>query len=248
MRSFLFARHLLASLDRASRDYRMIPPAARVAVGVSGGKDSLALAALLSLYRRYAPGGFDLLALTVDEGFPGADFSAVTAFCEEIEVPHILVSSDIYERVIAGRASPCAACARLRRGILLHEAASRGCTALALAHHAEDAAATFLLNLFYEGRLGCFSPVTPCEAGGREITVIRPLLRAREKSLRYFANRNALPVIPSRCPADASSARVRMGDLLRALERDSPGAVHRILLALERGGIDGWGEGAGRPA
>lgn len=194
---FQKSKRLLSCLRRAVETYRMLTPGDRVAVGLSGGKDSLALLCALALYRRFSAVSFTLLALTVDPGFPGSDYTALSAFCEALEVPHVLIKSDIFRRVFESGAplpaSPCAACARLRRGILLREARERDCTALALGHHEDDAAVTFLMNLLNEGRLGCFSPVTviPAEEGaGGEISVIRPLLYADESDIRYFVRVN----------------------------------------------------------
>ena len=159
---FQKSKRLLSCLRRAVETYRMLAPGDRVAVGLSGGKDSLALLCALALYRRFSAAPFTLLALTVDPGFPGSDYTALSAFCEALEVPHILIKSDIFRRVFegggTGTTGACAVCAKLRRGILLHEARERGCTALALGHHEDDAAVTFLMNLLNEGRLGCFPP------------------------------------------------------------------------------------------
>ena len=167
---------MLSLVRQCAEDYRMIAPGDRIAVGVSGGKDSLTLLRLLAELRRFYPAPFSLTAITLDMGYPEMDFSPVATLCRELDVPYILRPTQIREIVfdIRKESNPCSLCAKLRRGILNEEALNQGCNKVALGHHFDDVAETFALSLIYEGRLGCFLPVTHLDKTG--LTSIRPLL------------------------------------------------------------------------
>ena len=233
-------RRVLSYVRRAADDYEMIRAGDKIAVGVSAGKDSLTLLCALGEMRRFYPNPYDLFAVTVDMGFPNADFSAVSALCEQLNVPYRVVKTDISTIIFDVRKekNPCSLCAKMRRGVLHNTAKELGCNTVALGHHFDDAVDTFMLNLFFEGRLGCFQPVTDLSRTG--LRLIRPMIYMPEKDVRYFANKEHLPVIKSPCPADGNTERAEMKKLLSDLERNNKGLRYRIFGAIQRGGIDGF--------
>ncbi|MBO7341838.1 MAG: tRNA 2-thiocytidine(32) synthetase TtcA [Clostridia bacterium] len=233
-------RRLLSFVRRAVDDYEMIAEGDRIAVGISGGKDSLALLAGLAGLRYFYPKKFELVALTVDMGFDGVDFSAIEALCRELDVPYHVKKTEIAQIIfdIRKEKNPCSLCAKMRRGVLHSTAKDLGCNKIAFGHHFDDVVETFMLNLFHEGRIGCFQPVTYLSRA--DITLIRPLIYMPEKDVRYFANRENLPVVKSPCPADGHTEREEMKKLLDTLERQHKGIRHRIFGAISRGEIDGF--------
>ncbi len=233
-------KRILSFTRRAIDDYKMIDEGDRVAVGVSGGKDSLALLCALAQLRRFYPNKFDLVAITIDMGFEGADFSAVERFCSELDVEYHIVKTQISRVIFDVRQepNPCALCAKMRRGALHDAAVAHGCNKVALGHHFDDVVETFMLNLFYEGRIGCFQPVTYLSR--KNITLIRPMIYMPEKDIRYFASHTELPVVESLCRADGNTERENMKRLLRDLERQNRGLSYRIFGAIQRGEIDGF--------
>ncbi|MBQ2765991.1 MAG: tRNA 2-thiocytidine(32) synthetase TtcA [Clostridia bacterium] len=235
-------QRILSFTRRAVDDYSMIEDGDRIGVGVSAGKDSLTLLLALAELRRFYPKKFELVAITVDMGFAGMDFSSIADLCREIDVPFVIVQTQISRIVFDVRKekNPCGLCAKMRRGALHDECKRQGCNKLALGHHFDDVVDTFMLNLFYEGRLGAFSPVTYLSR--KDLTMIRPLIYAQEKDVRYFVNRHPLPVIQSPCPADKNTERESMKQLLATLERDNKGLRHRIFCAMQKAGIDGYKE------
>lgn len=233
-------RRLLSYVRRAVDDYQMIEDGDRICVGISGGKDSLALLAGLAGLRHFYPKSFELVALTVDMGFDGVDFSAIEALCRELNVPYHVKKTEIAQIIfdIRKEKNPCSLCAKMRRGVLHSTAKELGCNKIAFGHHFDDVVETFMLNLFHEGRIGCFQPVTYLSRA--DITLIRPLVYMPEKDVRYFANREKLPVVKSPCPADGHTEREEMKKLLDSLERQHKGLRHRIFGAIARGEIDGF--------
>ncbi|MFA5561247.1 MAG: ATP-binding protein [Eubacteriales bacterium] len=233
-------QRILSFTRRALSDYEMIRPHDKIAVGLSGGKDSLTLLTALAALRRFYPVPFELCAITVNVGFPDSDFSRLTAYCESLGVPLRVVDTDIARVVfdIRREPNPCALCAKMRRGALHRAAREMGCTRVALGHHFDDVVVTFMLNLFFEGRLGCFSPVT--YLSNTELYLIRPLLYAKEKDIRQYVRQAGLPVTPSCCPEDKHTERERMTQLLHELEKSYPGLRHRLYTALCKGNIDGF--------
>lgn len=228
-------------MRRAADDYQMIKAGDRIAVGVSGGKDSLTLLAGLAGMRRFYPVPYEVVAITVDVGFEGgSDWSDIKTFCEELDVPFHVVTTDIYNIIfnIRKEKSPCALCSKMRRGVLHNTAVDLGCNVVALGHHLDDVVDTFMLNLFYEGRIGCFEPVSELSRCG--LRIIRPLIYMPEKDVRYFVNRNPLPVHKSACPADGYTQRTEMNNLLHELEKKSKGLRYRIFGAIQRGEVDGF--------
>lgn len=246
-------KRILSYVRRAVDDYNMIEEGDRVAVGVSAGKDSLTLLAALASLRRFYPKKFELVAITVDMGFPPsegseqpADFSEVRGFCEKLDVPYHVIPSEIYKIIfeIRKEKNPCSLCAKMRRGALHNAAKALGCNRVALGHHFDDAVETFMLNLFYEGRIGCFSPVSYLSRS--DLYLIRPMIYLPEKDIRYFTSHTDLPVVKSTCPADGNTEREEMKKLLASLDRQHKGLRYRIFGAMQRGEIDGFKVPEGR--
>ncbi len=233
-------KRILSFVRRAVDDYHMIEDGDRIAVGISGGKDSLTLLSALARLRLFYPKKFDVVAITVDMGFEGSDYSAIDAFCRTLAVEYRVVKTDIAKIIFDVRreSNPCSLCAKMRRGSLHAEAVAAGCNKVALGHHYDDAVETFMMNLFFEGRLGCFSPTS--YLSNRRITLIRPLIYAQEKDVAYFSRRQALPVQKSLCPEDHATERENMKQLLRELEKGNDGLRHRIFHAMCKGNIDGF--------
>jgi len=234
-------KHILSYTRRAVDDYGMIREGDRIAVGVSAGKDSLTLLYAMATLKWFYPIPFELCAITVDMGFEGGgNFDEIRALCDKLGVPYHVVPSEIAKIIFEVRKepNPCSLCAKLRRGALNNAAKALGCTTVALGHHFDDAVETFMLNLFFEGRIGCFQPVTYLSRV--DLRVIRPLLYTPEKEVQAFAASASLPVVPSSCPADKVTERESMKQLLRQLERENKGLRHRIFGAMQRAGVDGF--------
>lgn len=193
-------QNLVGLVRRCADDYGMLQPGDRVAVGVSGGKDSLTLLVLLAALRKYHPSRFDLHAVTVDMGLAGMDFTQVEALCHRLEVPYTRVETQIAPIIFDYRQekNPCSMCAKMRRGALNQALLELGCNKVALGHHYDDAVETFFLSLFYEGRLSCFQPVTNLDRTG--VIQIRPMLYLSEKTIAHFAAKERLPVVHNPCP------------------------------------------------
>jgi tRNA(Ile)-lysidine synthase TilS/MesJ len=233
-------KRVLSYVRRGVDDYQMIEDGDKIAVGVSAGKDSLTLLCALAELRRFYPKKFELSAITVDMGFEGSDFSSIAKLCEELNVPYHIIPTQISTVIFDVRKekNPCSLCAKMRRGALYGAARELGFNKVALGHHFDDVVETFMLNLFFEGRLGCFQPVT--YLSNTQITLIRPMLYMPEKDVRYFASKAELPVVKSVCPADGNTEREEMKQLLASLERKNKGLRYRIFGALQRGEIDGF--------
>jgi len=240
---------MLLSRTRSAADkYSMIEDGDRIAVGVSGGKDSLALLCVLAEMRIFYPKKYDLVAVTLDMGFSASerigaaktDWTPIAELCRRLDVPYVVRQTEIARIIFDVRkeSNPCSLCARMRRGSLHDAVKELGCNKLALGHHYDDAVITTMLNLFYEGRFGCFSPVT--NLSRKELTMIRPFIHAREKEIKAFVRRAALPVIESPCPEDKESERAAMKTYLGDFDHQHRGLYTRIVGALERGEIDGW--------
>lgn len=233
----------LLSLTRAAVDkYNMIEAGDKIAVGVSGGKDSLALLYALAKLRDFYPKPFSLVAVTLDYQFNGIaeDYTEIEALCKELKVKYIVRRTNLWEVIFETRKekNPCSLCAKMRRGLLHDTAVANGCNKVALGHHMDDAAETFLMNLLNGGKIGCFSPVS--YLSNKKLYLIRPLIFAYEKDVAAAARRENLPVVKSRCPMDKVSNRQNMKELLRSLEKDYPAVRKKIVGALERSHIDSW--------
>ena len=235
-------KRVLSFVRRAVDDYEMINEGDKIAVGVSAGKDSLTLLCAMANLRRFYPKKFELCAITVDMGFEGIDLSPIAKFCEELDVEYHVVPTQIYKIIFEVRKekNPCSLCAKMRRGALYGYAKQIGCNKVAFGHHFDDVVETFMLNLFYEGRLGCFQPVT--YLSNTDITLIRPMIYMPEKDVRYFASKTELPIVKSTCPADGNTEREEMKKLLASIEKTNKGLRYRIFGAIQRGEIDGFKE------
>ena len=233
-------KRMLSFVRRAVDDYEMIEEGDRIAVGVSGGKDSLTLLAVMAALKRFYPKKFEVVGITIDMGFEGSDFSPLEEYCKGLGVEYKVVRTEIARIIFDVRkeSNPCSLCAKMRRGSLHAAAQESGCNKVALGHHYDDAVETFMMNLFFEGRLGCFSPVT--YLSNRRIKLIRPMIYAQEKDVQYFTRRQALPVITSLCPEDHATERENIKKLLSELERGNKGVKHRIFNAMCKGEIDGF--------
>ena len=238
--NFERSRRLLSFLRRAVDDYEMIKDGDRIAVGISGGKDSMALACIMNELGRFYPQKFEIVAITVDTGFDGMDFSPLKDFFAEMGIEYIIEKTNISEVVfnIRKESNPCSLCANMRRGALHNAAVSAGCNKLALGHHFDDVIDTFMLNLIYEGRIGCFSPVT--YLSNRDITMIRPMIYAKESDIKYFMKQNDIPIVKSTCPEDKHTKREDVKKLIDSIEADNEGFRHRIFTAIQNGNIDGF--------
>ena len=234
---------ILGYMRKAIQQYGLISDGDRILVGVSGGKDSLVLLYGLTLLRRFIGIDYQVIGVTIDMGFTNGkmDFSPVAEFCKAHDIEYRTVKTQIAEIVFDVRKedSPCSLCARMRRGAL-HDAANElGCNKVALGHNYDDAVETFIMNLFTEGRIGCFAPSTYLT--NKKVTVIRPLSLAPEKEVRRAARRNQLPVVQSVCPADGHTNREKTKNFLAEMERNDHGFKDRIFGAMKRANINGWG-------
>ncbi len=234
-------RKLLSYTRRAVDDYNMINEGDRVAVGVSGGKDSIALMLALNGLKRFYPKKFELVAITLSLGFEGADYSPLIKLCEENGIELIIEQTNIAEIVfdIRKEESPCSLCAKMRRGALHDVAIKHGCNKVALGHHNDDVIETFFLCLFQEARISCFAPVTYLDR--RNITLIRPFIYVPENEIKHFIKANDIEVIHNPCPADGVTKRQYMKDLIRDLCKENIGLKERIFHAVNTSKIDGWG-------
>ncbi|MCI8644530.1 MAG: tRNA 2-thiocytidine(32) synthetase TtcA [Lachnospiraceae bacterium] len=231
---------VMSQVRRALDDYHMITDNDRIAVGISGGKDSLTLLLALHGLMRFYPKPFTLHAVTVDLGFDNLDLDKIQELCNKIEIPYTIVKTQIAEIVFEGHReeNPCSLCAKLRKGAFNNAIKKEGCNKIAYAHHRDDMIATMFLSLLYEGRFQALEPVTYLEKSG--LTLIRPLLYMRESDVVGFTNKAALPVVKSPCPADGKTRRKYVEELLRRIDRENPGAKNRIFTAIENGWLDNW--------
>lgn len=228
------------TVRRCVDDYAMIDENDSIAVGVSGGKDSLVLLGALKHLQRYYPKKFDLCAITLDLGFEGMDFSPVEKMCDELEVPYILVKTDIREIVFDVRKeeNPCSLCSKMRRGALNDAITERGIHKLALGHHYDDAVETFFMSLIYEGRLSCFKPKTWMSRAG--VWQIRPMLYAPEWQIKALSNTMELPVVENPCPQDRGSKRYEIKKLIQELTAQYPDLRSKVFSSMQRLPLDGW--------
>ena len=225
---------------RCIEDYDMIREGDVIAVGLSGGKDSLALLCALHSLQRYYPRHFELLGVTVDLGFPGMDFQPLRAYVEGLGVPYHRIASDIAQVVFQERQekNPCSLCVKMRKGAFHDKLRELGANKAALGHHMDDAVETFLLSLIYEGRISCFEPVTHMDRSG--ITQIRPMLYAEEKRITGLARKYALPIVENRCPLDKTSKRAQVKTYIYELSRERKDFKIKTFHAMQRLPLPGW--------
>ena len=233
---------ILGYMRKAIQEFDLLQNGDRIAVGVSGGKDSLVLLKGLVLLKRFIGIDYEVIAITLDPCFNGreGDYSRVDGLCSELGVRYEIIRTNIAEIIfdIRKETNPCSLCARMRRGALHDAAKKAGGNKLALGHNFEDAVETFVMNLFNEGRLGCFAPKSYLSR--KDITVIRPLVFAPEKTVRSAAVRNGLPVIKSLCPADGHTSREKTKQFLAERDKADRGFSYRLFTAMRKAGLDGW--------
>ena len=231
-------KKILSAMRRGVQDYNMIAEGDKIAVGISGGKDSLALLCALANYRKFSDVSFDIIGITIDMGFEGMDFGPVAKLCEEIGVEYHIKKTEISEILkIREEKNPCSLCARMRRGALNDLAKELGCSRVALGHHNEDVIETFFLSLFYEGRLSSFSPVTYLSRA--DLYVIRPFIYVEEADIRGYARRSELPVVKNLCPMDGVSKRQDMKDFINEKSKDDKFFKSRMMNAIQTG-LEDW--------
>ena len=235
-------QQLLSYTRKAVDDYQMIEEGDHIAVGISGGKDSLTLLYALNGLKRFYPKKFELSAITVDLGYEKFDTSELARLCEELGVPYRVVKTDISHILFEERkeTNPCSLCAKMRKGALNDAVKEMGCNKVAYAHHKDDIIETMLLSLIFEGRFHSFSPKTYLDR--MELTVIRPMMYVDEADLIGFQHKYNLPVAKSRCPIDGLTKREYAKDLVKQLNREHPGAKNRMFTAILNGNIQGWPE------
>lgn len=233
---------LAGLMRRAIEKYDMIQPGDRIAVGVSGGKDSLALLVGLVQLRDYIGIPYEVVAITLDPCFGGVqtDYSPVAQLCEKLGVEYVLKRTEIGQIIfdVRNESNPCSLCARMRRGCLHDAAKENNCNKIALGHHYDDAIETFIMNLFQEGRIGCFQPVTYLSR--KDLTMIRPMVMAEESLVSAAAHHENLPVVKSKCPVDGSTNRERTKEWIRMMDKESKGFKKRLYGAMERGHVSGF--------
>lgn len=233
-------QQLYSVTRKAIDDYQMIEEGDKIAVGISGGKDSLTLLYALQGLRRFYPKKFELIAVTVNLGYEEFDVTKLSNLCNELNVPYKVINTEIADIVFHQnpQENPCSLCAKLRKGALNEAVKELGCNKVAYAHHRDDIIETMMLSLLFEGRFYSFSPKTYLDRTG--LTVIRPLMYMAEADVIGFKNKMNLPVVKNPCPVDGFTKRQYAKDLLRQLNLDHPGTKNRMFHAILNGNIPGW--------
>lgn len=233
-------QQVLSLVRKAVDDYHMIENNDRIAVGVSGGKDSLTLLWALQELKRFYPCAFELHAVTVDLGFDNLKLSEIHKLCDRLGVPYTVVKTDIADIIFQQRkeSNPCSLCAKMRKGALNTAVKDMGCNKVAYAHHKDDVVETMFLSLIYEGRFHTFRPLTYLDR--TDLTVIRPLIYMKEADVIGFVNKYDLPVAKSPCPADGHTKREYCKELLKQINQETPGVKERMFTAILTASIDGW--------
>lgn len=231
---------LLSYTRRAVDDYELIEDGDKIAVGISGGKDSLTLLYALHALQRFYPKKFTLIAVTVDLGYEEFHLEEIQKLCEELEIPYHVISTEIAKILLEERKedSPCSLCAKMRKGALNQAVKDFGCNKVTYAHHMDDVIETMFLSMIFEGRFYCFPPKTFLDK--MELTVIRPLIYVPEAEVIGFEHKYNLPVVKNPCPVDGHTKREYAKQLVRQINLEHPGAKKRIFRAIAEGKIDGW--------
>ena len=233
-------QQVLSHVRRAVDDYHMIEEGDKIAIGISGGKDSLTLLYALHGLKRFYPKPFEICAVTVDLGFENLNLDKIKDLCAELGVEYTILKTDIAQVVFEDRKedNPCSLCAKMRKGALNQAIKKAGCNKVAYAHHRDDVVETMLMSLVFEGRFHTFSPVTYLDR--TEITVIRPLMYMKEADVIGFVNKYQVPVVKSPCPADGYTKREYIKQLLQRLNLENPGVKERMFTAIQNGNMKGW--------
>lgn len=232
-------QRLIGLVRRCVEDYNMIEAGDRIGVGVSGGKDSLALLVFLAELKKYNHKAFELEAITIDMGL-GMDYTGIEKLCDKLEIPFTLVKTEIGPVIFDYRKekNPCSMCSKMRRGALNQALLDRGLNKLALGHHYDDAVETFMMSLLYEGRISCFQPVTNLDRTG--IIQIRPMLYIHEQTIDNFVTHRELPVLTNRCPVDKQTKREEIKKLIYDLSATYPDLKDRVFGAMQRFPLPEW--------
>lgn len=233
-------QQVLSLTRKAIDDYHMIEPGDKIAVGISGGKDSLTLLYALHGLKRFYPIPFELCAVTVDLGFDNLNLNKIKELCSFLQIEYHIISTDISKIIFEDRkeSNPCSLCAKMRKGALNDAMKAAGCNKVAYAHHKDDVVETMMMSLIYEGRFHTFRPVTYLDRTG--ITVIRPLIYMKEADVIGFVHKYDIPVVKSPCPADGHTKREYIKNLIREINREAPGVKERMFTAIQSGNIEGW--------
>lgn len=226
-------QQVMSLTRKAIDDYHMIQEGDKIAVGISGGKDSLTLLHALNGLKRFYPNRFDIIAITVDLGFKNIDFAGIKDMMEQLGVSYHIVTTDISQIIFEDRkeTNPCSLCAKMRKGALNQLAKDLGCNKIAYAHHKDDVVETMMMSLIYEGRIHTFSPVTYLDR--MDLTVIRPLMYMNEADVVGFVNKLNLPVLKSACPVDGLTKREYVKELLKFINIETPGVKDRMFSAIQ---------------
>lgn len=233
-------QRVMSLVRQAIDDYRMIEPGDKIAVGISGGKDSLTLLYALHGLQRFYPASFTLCAVTVDLGFENLKLDKIKELCDSMQIPYYVVKTDIGKIIFEERKekNPCSLCAKMRKGALNDAIRELGCNKVAYAHHKDDVVDTLMMSLIYEGRLHTFQPVTHLDKTG--ITVIRPLIYMNESDVIGFVHKYDVPVVKSPCPADRHTKREYVKELIQGINQETPGVKERMFTAVQNGKLEGW--------
>lgn len=233
-------QRLLSLTRKAIDDYKMIEENDTIAVGISGGKDSLALLYALSELRRFYPVKYNLKAITIDLGFEGFDLTAIQEFCKKLDVEYTIVKTQIGEIIfdIRKEENPCSLCSKMRKGAFNEKAIELGCNKAAYAHHKDDVIETLMLSLVYEGRFYTFSPVTYLDR--MNITLIRPMIYVDERDVKGFTNLYKLPVTKNPCGADGFTKREYAKELIAQIDKEAPGIRQRLFHSITDGTLPKW--------
>ncbi len=230
---------ILSHMRKAIEEYNMIEENDKIAIGLSGGKDSITMLHAFKALQRFYPKKFDIIAITIDPGFEFFNKEFLEKICKNIEIPLYIEKSNAKEIVfdIRKEKNPCSLCANLRRGVINSIAIREGCNKIALGHNQDDVLETFLLNLFYAGNIGTFSPKSYMDRS--KITLIRPLIYTPEKDTKRFIKNNNLSVMPKVCPMDGTSKREDMKQLIISLTKNIPRVRANLFGAIQRN-LDTW--------
>lgn len=233
-------QRLLSLTRQAIDDYQLIDEGDCIAVGISGGKDSLTLLTALHHLQRFYPKRFTIRAITVNVGFDGFDLSPVQNYCQELSVPYTVIDTEIAQIVFEERRepNPCALCAKLRKGAFNQKALELGCNKIAYAHHRDDLINTLFMSMMYEGNIHTISPKTVLDRTG--LTLIRPLMYVQETDIYGFLHKYDLPVCKNPCPADGNTSREYINSLIKQLNRENPGVKDRLFHGILNAKFDDW--------
>lgn len=233
-------QRLLSHMIKAVEDYNMIKQGDKIAIGVSGGKDSLALLYCMNELQKFYPKSFELVAITLSLGNEGFDTNALIDIYKKLDIQYHIEDTQISKIVfdVRNEKNPCSLCSNMKRGAVHNTAKKLGCNKVAFGHHKDDVVETFLLALLYEGRIHTFSPVTYLDR--KDITLIRPLIYIKEDMIKsYIENANITP-IPSACKVDGKTKRTDIKQIIQTLMKDNKNIKDNLFGAIQRSNINGW--------